>query len=119
MTFEYLKIVQAMDLIEIPDIGNTCISAINDDAEEWYLVITTKNGWTNITSFGPLKLDSDNPMKNSFSYSYFERDFDEKKIKKTISDFINNPKHEITQVFEVDREEVKNKIDIIKKYLQI
>lgn len=117
MTFEYLKTVQAMDSIDIVDIGNTCINAINDEAEEWYLLITTKNGWTNVTTFGPLKVDSDDPMMNSFSYSYFERDFDEKKLYKTINDFINNPRHNITQVFEVDKEEANNKIDIIKRHL--
>lgn len=117
MTFDYLRTVQAMDFIEIPDIGNTCVCAINDDAEEWYLIITTKNGWTNITSFGPLEVDSDDHLKNSFNFNYFERDFEEKKIKKTISDFINNPKHEITQVFEVEKEEAINKFNKIKNRL--
>lgn len=117
MTFEYMKIVQAMDLIEIPDIGNTCINAINDDAEEWYLIIETKGGWTRVVEFGPLKIDSDKPMLHYFKYNSFERDYDDKFIYNSINKFINDPKHEITQVFEVEKEVAKERLGLVKSEL--
>lgn len=117
MTFEYMKVVQSMDLIEISDIGNTCINAINDDAEEWYIIIETKEGWTKVTQFGPLKIDSNNPMLHYFSYNYFEREYNDKFVYNNINKFINEPKHKITQVFEVEKETAKERLETVKRSL--
>lgn len=116
MIFDYLRTVQAMDTIEIVDIGNTCINAVNDDALEWYLLIETKTGWTRVTTFGPLKIDSDS-LSNNFNYNFYEKEFYEKSISKTIDSFINNPKYMITQVFEIDKEIAKKRLSAIKKSL--
>ncbi|MBQ6632040.1 MAG: hypothetical protein IJH55_08070 [Romboutsia sp.] len=116
MIFDYLRTVQAMDTIDIVDIGNTCINAVNDDALEWYLLIETKSGWTRTTTFGPLKIDS-NSLSTSFLYSFYEKEYAEKTISKTIETFINNPKYMITQVFEVDKEIAKERLNSIKKSL--
>ncbi len=116
MIFDYLRTVQAMDSISIEDIGNTCINALNDDGLEWYLLIETNNGWTKTTLFGPLKVDSDS-LSTSFSYNYYEKDFSDKHISKTIETFINNPKYMITQVCEVDKNYAKERFNSIIKSL--
>ncbi len=116
MIFDYLRTVQAMDTISIEDIGNTCINAFNDDGLEWFLVLETNNGWTKTTIFGPLKVDS-NKLTTSFSYSFYEKDFSEKTINKTIDNFINNPKYMITQVEEIDKNFAKERFNKIKESL--
>lgn len=116
MIFDYLRTTQSLDSISIADIGNTCLNAINDDAWEWYLIIETTNGWTKTTTFGPLKVDSDSLLSN-FSYNFYEREFSEKNISSTISNFINNPKHMITQVVELDKNSCKDRFDFIKQKL--
>ena len=116
MIFDYLRTIQAMDSISIEDIGNTCITALNDDGLEWFLIIETINGWTKVTSFGPLKVDSIK-LSTSFSYNFYEKDFSEKSINKTIDNFINNPKHMITQVEEIDKNLAKERFNSIIKSL--
>ena len=113
MVFNYFKTVTALDSISIDDIGNTCISAINDDAEEWILVIYTREGWTEIKEFGPLEIDSDD-IKTFFNYNKYAHEYNEKKIKSAIDRFINNPKRMITQAQEVDIEYVKERLNIVK-----
>jgi len=116
MIFDYLRTTQALDSISIEDTGNTCINAINDEALEWFLIIETSNGWTRITEFGPLKVDS-NKLSTSFSYAFYERDFSERHINKTIDTFLNNPRRMITQVFETDKEIAKERFSYIKESL--
>ena len=116
MIFDYLRTVQSLDTIDIEDIGNTCINAVNDDALEWFLILETKDGFTKTTSFGPLKVDS-NKLSSYFNYEFFEKEFSDRSISKTIDKFINNPKHSITQVFEVDKKFAKERFSSIGKSL--
>ena len=116
MIFDYLRTVQSLDTITIEDIGNTCINTINDDAEEWYLIITTKQGWTEIKEFGPLVVDSDK-LKQYFMYNKFSFEYNEKRLRKIIDNFINNTRHNITQVFEIEKSDAENRLNISKKYL--
>ncbi len=116
MTFDYLRTIQSLDSINIEDIGNTCINAINDDAEEWYLSISTENGWSVITEFGPVTVDS-NKLKNYFMYSKFSMEFNERKIYTLIDKFINNSKRAITQVFELEKLKAKERFISIKNVL--
>lgn len=116
MIFDYLRTTQALDSISIEDIGNTCINAVNDEALEWFLIIETNAGWTKITEFGPLKVDSDK-LSTSFSYTFYEKDFSERSINKTIDNFLNNPRRMITQVFEIDKNIATERFSHIKESL--
>ena len=95
MNFQYLKVSTSMDSIEVEDIGNVCIRASNDDANEWYMSIKTSLGWVEVKQFGPLKIDSDD-LSYYFNFSYQKFEFSEKRLYKLIDDFINNPKKSIT-----------------------
>lgn len=116
MIFDYLRTTTALDTIEIEDIGNCAVNAMNDDAEEWFLIINTYEGWTETIEFGPLVVDDDD-IKTYFKYDKFSSDYSEKKIGRSIDRFINDPKRMITQVFEVDKEFAKSRLNSIKDKL--
>ena len=115
MTFDYLRITQAMDFINIPDIGNTCICACSDNGLEWYLIIKTEEGWTTVVEFGPLFCGES--VITYFNFNTYQREYSDKKNSKVINDFINNAKREITQVLEIDKEEAIDKFNNIKDNL--
>lgn len=116
MTFEYLKLVQAFDSIEIDDIGNTCVNALNDLGQEWFLIISTSQGWTTVIEFGPLSVDSDK-LPGFFNYIMYSYEYKELKIQNTIDKFINNSKKMITQVQEVSKEFAKERLNEVKEQL--
>ena len=116
MIFDYMRMVSALDTIEIDDIGNTCINTLNDYGEEWYLIINTHEGWTEIVEFGPLVVDSNN-LKTYFTYDKYSYEYSDKKIGKVIDKFINNNKRDITQVFEVTKDQAKNRLELVKHCL--
>lgn len=105
MTFEYLKIEEYKDSIDIEDIGNCSINIINDDGKEWYLQTKTELGWTEIKTFGPLTVDM-NTLDYSFSYTYNRLEYDSKKVFKIIDKFINDDRKTITEVIQVDEEQL-------------
>lgn len=117
MNFEYMRTESYLDSIDIEDIGNCFINVINDSAEEWYMRIDTSLGFTNVTTFGPMVVDSDD-ISNVYSYNNFCMEYNEKKIYKVIRDFINNPKRDITQVMEVDEEFFKSRKNIFIENLK-
>lgn len=116
MVFDYFRTITALDSITIDDIGNTCINAINDNAEEWFLVVHTYEGWTEIKEFGPLIVDT-NDLPTYFEYRKYAYEFNEKKLGTTIDKFINNPKRMITQVSEVEKDFVKSRLNIVRDKL--
>lgn len=116
MIFDYLRTTTALDTIDIIDIGNCSISAINDDAEEWFIIIDTNEGWTKIREFGPI-LSDDNKIKTFFNYDCSATDFSEKKIKIRIDKFLNNPRRMITQVNEVEKVFAQDRLNSILKQL--
>ncbi len=116
MIFDYLRMIQSLDTIDIEDIGNTCINALNDTGQEWYLVIDTFEGWTKIKEFGPLIVDS-NRIGSYFNYDKYEYDYSDKKISKVIEKFINNPKRDITQVFEMPKDNAIERLEAVKNCL--
>ncbi len=116
MNFPYLIQTTATADIEIENIGNVCLCANNDVAEEWYLYIHTVLGRTTIIEFGPVESDIDE-LPDFVSFTYSKIDFNEKKLDGIIDKFLNNPKRVITQVTEIDAETFKSRIKDIKRYI--
>ena len=113
MIFDYFRLTTALDSIDIDDIGNCCINSINDSGEEWFLIVKTCEGWTEITEFGPLLVDTGR-LPSYFMYNRFSYDFSEKKISAVIDKFINNPKRAITQVFEVEKDLAASRLNTVR-----
>lgn len=116
MQFEYLYQISAMGNIDIEDIGNVCLSATNTLYQEYILIIFTEQGKSKIISYGPRFVDL-KIAPSSVSYTYNEIDFKQSKLIRVIEQFLNNPKHMISQVQEITLEEAKDKIKDLVEYL--
>ena len=116
MTFEYMMRTVVDASIEIDDPGNCALRANNDSGEEFYLIVKTELGWTEMLTFGPIIPDiSQLPRSSSCNYSRIE--YSEYKINSAIQKFLNNPYSKITQVMVVDKEEAKSCIKNLADYI--
>jgi len=114
--FEYLVRVTKEAEIVIDDTGNTCIEAMNDSGVLFYLIIKTNGiGWTKVLTYGPVCDSTDNPHECSCILNCFE--YDDYKIDKAIRSFLTDHKKRITSAFEVDAEDIKDRLKDIKEYI--
>lgn len=117
-TYEYFFTRMATGELEVNDPGNCCIQACNDNGEIYYLLIESTLGWTKILEYGPATPDFYELPKSVFC-TFNRIDFNEKKIEKKISEFLNAPMRNITQAQEVDRsvmfEDCKSLLDYCEK----
>lgn len=105
MKFEYLQRVIVDAELEIDNIGDCVIQANNDLAEEFYLIIRTELGWTEVMEYGPFVPDLlQLPYNYQITYNRFE--FNQSKIERIIDKFLNNPKKIITQAKIVTLEDI-------------
>lgn len=101
MEFGYFETKLMNATIDIEDIGNCALKASNDKYEFYYLIISTKAGYSTIIEFGPYNEVEIEQCNATFSKNSFNRD----KIIKRIKMFLNNPKRVITQVISLTIEE--------------
>jgi hypothetical protein len=116
MNFDYLVKIQKESSINIDDIGNCALDVFNDLAFEWLLLIRTKEGTTEIVEFGPIVADLDYPPAK-ISYTYDRIDFNERKISNRINSFLNDGYRGITQAFEIEQKEAKEKMKNLVDYV--
>lgn len=117
MIFDYFYMLQPTDSIEIDDTANVCLKANNDIGKEWYLSLNTHLGWTEVKEFGTLDIDEDDRGDNPFNLTIYGYEYNLKRNFKIISNFLNNDKRQITQVFIMTQEEFTDKLNNVKEYL--
>lgn len=113
-TYQYLPTVTYMDTFNIENIGECAIECCNDLGEAYYLWTTTSLGMTKILQYGP-ELDGIPPAYCNYSYQQFQ--YSEMKIDKLIAKFIGDPKKAITQIREIDPEELVMKLVDLKEFM--
>lgn len=96
MTFDYLTRVVVDAQLEIENIGDCVLQCRNDFAEEFYLIIKTELGWTEILEYGPCVPDLD-LLPYNYQIKYSRIEYNQGRIEKTIDKFLNDPKKSITQ----------------------
>lgn len=110
MQFDYFYTQTAVGTIQIEDIGNSILQAINNKNEEYFLIIKTIDGMSHIIEYGPNLIDV-NELCSSVIYKYNRIEYNERKLIRIIDSFINNAYREITQVTELkDIAQVKSAI---------
>ena len=117
MNYQYLAQITTTADIEIGNIGNTCIQAFNDVADEYYLYLHTDLGRTTIIEYGPIVADMEE-LPDFCICNYSVIDYNEKKIDKIIDKFLNNPTRKITQAQEISAEHFKECVKDIKRYIK-
>ena len=105
MTFDYLERVVVESQLEVDNIGECVLRANNDVAEEFYLIIKTELGWTEVLEYGPCVPDLD-MLQMNYQITYNKFEFNQGKIERIIDKFLNNPKRVITQAAVVELEDI-------------
>ena len=119
MTFDYLQRVIVDAQIDVDNIGDCVIQANNDVGEEFYLVIKTTLGQTEVLEYGPCIPDLDT-LQDGYTAKYTTFQFSQPKIERIIDRFLNDAKRVISQarICEVDdiRDYLINPIDKVFPY---
>lgn len=106
MIFEYLQRITVEGQLDVDNIGDCTLLARNDFGEEFYLIIKTELGWTEVIEWGPVAPDIGLlPTTVSITYNRFE--YNEYRLEKLIDKFLNNPKRGITQAQITDLETIR------------
>ena len=107
MTFEYMQRVVVEANLEVDNVGDCVLQANNDFGNEYYLLIKTELGWSEVLEYGPCMPDIQLlPLDYNISYSRFE--YNQGKLERIIDKFLNNPKRLITQARVTDYESIKD-----------
>ena len=106
MTFDYMERVVVEGQLDVDNIGDCVIVGNNDIAEEWYLVIKTELGWSEIIESGPHVHDLE-LLHPNFQIKYSRIEYNSGKLERTIDKFLNDPKRLITQARVVELEEIR------------
>lgn len=106
MTFEYMQRVVVEANLEVDNVGDCVLQANNDFGNEYYLLIKTELGFSEVLEYGPCMPDIQIlPLDYNISYSRFE--YNQGKLERIIDKFLNNPKRVITQAKVTDYESIK------------
>ena len=91
--FDYQQVITVGAQLEVDDIGECCILGRDDLGQEYYLIITTYMGWTDIIEYGPALPDFE-VLPKSVKYTFDRIEYSEFKIEKRIDKFLTG--HPIT-----------------------
>lgn len=107
MTFDYLERVVVEGQLEVENIGQCVIKANNDLSEEFYLIIRTELGWTEMIEYGPCVPDLP-LLQMNYQITYTRFEYNQNKLERAIDKFLNNPKRSITQAEVTDITEIRD-----------
>lgn len=114
MNFDYcISRVVGAD-IEVDTIGNTAIRGYSSDGCEYYIVIKTDLGWTEIFEFGPVVPDIQQ-LPKSVTYYYDRIEYSEYRVIKRIDKFLNN--NPIVNAEVIDFETAKQNMRNLSNYI--
>ena len=85
--FDYMQVITVGAQLEVDDIGDCCILGRDDLGQEYYLIIATKMGTTNIVEYGPAVPDFE-LLPKKVTYKFDREDYNEGKICKRIEKFL-------------------------------
>lgn len=117
MNFEYAFLTLASSNIEIEDIGNCCLQSFDALKQEYYLVIKTSLGETQVITYGPIYSDLSTPPA-TVSYFYQKFQYSQKKICKIIEQFLSGKNGKVTEVKQISEEEAFLHMRDLKSFLQ-
>lgn len=107
MIFEYVQRVVVDATIDIDNIGECVIQARNDLGEEFYLLLRTELGWTELIEYGPATPDI-SLLPHTINYKYDRFEYNSAKIERIIDKFLNDGKRMISQAQVVEIEDIRS-----------
>lgn len=117
MKFDYCKVTQSMDSLDIEDIGNCSLLAFNDTGQKFILIIDTQLGTTRVFNYGPINIDLE-LLPRKVDCSFERLNYSESRIKIIIKNFLNNYMFKITQAQVIDKQEALNNCRSLIEYMR-
>lgn len=115
-SFDYAYLWTSTEVLQIDDIGNFCIKGTNALNFEYYLIVVTKLGWTQVIEYGPIVSDLQQ-LPRKVNYSYNRLQYKSETIENIVKKFLTDNKKAITKAQEITFQDAKkiirNMIDYI------
>ena len=104
--FDFYNQITAQRVIDIPDMGNFALEAINeDDRLCYYLLVRTSLGTATILSFGPIDPEV-TLIPSGYTCTLTRISFDTQKLSRHISRWLNEYKKNISKARLIEPEEL-------------
>ena len=121
MTFGYDKESSYRGMIDIEDVGNFALEAIDDNYNAYYMIVFTKFGKTTIMTYYPIAVDN-RATTDNLNCTLCKVDFNDKYMKCAITKFLSDFKGKhITQVNLLDYDKafelLDNPVELFKSEL--
>lgn len=117
-TFDFANELRPTNSIEIPEIGNFCLEAINeDDGLYYYLLVKTSLGTSSIMHYGPVVPDV-NLIPSGYSTNFERQKFNDKKINLWISKWLNDKNKKITAAYIIDETKIFDNFRDLSSYMK-
>ena len=117
MEFEYDKQLIAQSIVDIPQIGSFAFKAENDMGDVYFMVVRTSLGKSHIATCGPV-LPGIEEIPNGFNVNLTIMDYNEKKLIKHISMFLNDRMKGIYKVDLIPFEDALNEFRDLGLYMR-
>lgn len=118
ITIEFNKQLMPQNLIDVEDIGNVCLEAVNeDDGFFYYLLIKTYAGVSTTISYGPVVPDVA-LLPDEYSLEFKRMNFKDTSIIKFISFWLNDRSKNITSAQVIDETAFIENIKDMKNYIE-
>lgn len=114
-SFDYMQVITVNAQLEVENIGECAILGRDDMGKEYYIVVTTMMGQTEVVEYGPALPDfAALPPEVTYKYSRF--DYSEFKIEKRIEKFLNSNPITFAEVRTIDeiRQLMRPLIDCVR-----
>lgn len=85
--FDYMQVITVGAQLEVDEVGDCCILGRDDMGQEYYLIIKTLMGTSNIVEYGPAVPDLE-LLPKKVTYKFDRDDYNENKLSKRIEKFL-------------------------------
>ena len=114
--FDYMQVITVGAQLEVDEVGDCCILGRDDLGQEYYLVIKTHMGCTNIVEYGPAVPDLE-LLPKKVTYKFDREDYNENKLSKRIEKFLVS--YPITYAECVELEDIHEFIRAPIEYMEV
>lgn len=116
-TFDFANEWKATNSIDIDDIGNFSLEAINEnDGFYYYLMVKTTLGTASIVSYGPIIPDV-KLLPSGYNVNFERLNFNDKKMMMWINKWLNDRNKKITAAYIISDDDFKSNYVDIKEYI--
>lgn len=117
-TFDFANTWTATNSIDIPEIGNFYLEAIDEkNGLYYYLMIKTSLGTASVMWFGPVVPDVE-LLPSGYTAKFERMPFNDKKVKNWINKWLNEREKQITAAYVIDEDKFMSSFRNLDVYMK-